>query len=273
MDKLWKWIMRLNAKAFFLLALLLFSFTVAWCGFRYKTPPEPFKDGSGALMPTLSETWSIDTLDFVSNQLSAETLTVPFNPFRPAIEAIMTNETERAAFLKALKAAQEAAAGLAGDGKKDGGKKDGAKKEDPFAHLRKKENVPGASTGPGGKSMIVPKISFLGYFQRPDGTKAAMFHNSVDNSLAFYTPGKSVHSLEILDADVKKAKVRFPDGSTRDLEIGASVELVPEPGAAKPAQKKAAAKPVKKPGAAKQAAAKNKPQKQQPKAAGQQRKP
>jgi len=276
MDKLWKWIMRLNAKAFCLMALLLFFFTAAWCGFRYKTPPEPFKDGSGSRMPMLSETWDIGTLDFVSNQLSAATLALPFDPFRPAIEAILTNETERAAFLKALKAAQDAAAGLAGGGKQQAG----AKKEDPFAHLRKKETVPGALVGPDGKPMVVPKISFLGYFQRPDGTRAAMFHNSVDNSLAFYEPGNPVHGLDILTADVNNAKVRFPDGTTRDLKIGESVELPPEPAVAKPAQKKPAAKPAKKPaaakpapkpGAAKKPAAKDNPKRQQQKR--QQRKP
>ncbi|MDD4101582.1 MAG: hypothetical protein PHU80_02980 [Kiritimatiellae bacterium] len=268
MDKLWKWIMHLNAKAFCLMAILLFFITAVWCGFNYKTPPEPFKEGSGSREQLPSENWNIGTLDFVSNQLSAETLTIPFDPFRPTIEAILTNETERVAFLKALKAAQEAASGLGG------GKEAGAKKEDPFAHLRKKETVPGALVGPDGKPMVVPKISFLGYFQRSDGTRAAMFHNSVDNSLAFYETGNPVHGLDIINANVNAAEVRLPDGTTRDLKIGESVELAPEPAAATPAQKPGAAKqPAKKPGAAKQPAAKNNPKRQQQNAAKQKRKP
>lgn len=267
MDKIWKWIMHLNAKAFCLMAILLFFATSVWCGFKYKTPPVPFKDGSDAKLQLLSENWDIGTLDFVSNQLSAETLTIPFDPFRPTIEAILTNETERVAFLKALKAAQEAAAGLGG------GKAAGDKKEDPFAHLRKKEIVPGALVGPDGKPMVVPKISFLGYFQRPDGTRAAMFHNSVDNSLAFYEPGSPVHGLDILNATVNNAEVRFPDGTTRDLKIGETVEMAPEPAAGKPAPQPAAVKPAQKPGAAKQpAAAKGNPKKQPKNADRQKRK-
>lgn len=250
MDKLWKWIMHLNAKAFCLVAVLLFFVTAAWCGFKYKTPLVPFKDGSGSKMPTFSESWYIGTLNFVSNQLSAETLTVPLDPFRPAIEAILTNATERAAFLKALKDAQDSATGLAG-----GGKKVGAKKEDPFAHLRKKESVPGALVDSEGKPMVVPKISFLGFFQRSDGTRAAMFHNSVDNSMTFYEPGNPVHGLDILNANISTAEVRFPDGTTRKLKIGESVELAPEPAPAKPEQKVAA-----KTDAVKKLAAKGRPQ-------------
>ncbi len=267
MDKIWKWIMHLNAKALCLLAILLFFATAVWCGFKYKTPPVPFKDGSDSKIPILSETWDIGTLGFVSNQLSAETLTIPFDPFRPTIEAILTNETERVAFLKALKAAQEAAAGLAG------GKADGAKKTDPFAHLRKKETVPGALVGPDGKPMVIPKLSFLGYFQRPDGQQAALFYDSSQNTTVFYDTGKQIHGVDILSANVREAEIRFPDGSTRDLKIGDTVELAPEPSAAGKPTQKPSAKPGANPGAAKQpAAAKGNPKKQPRKAAGQKRK-
>ena len=114
MDKLWKWIMHLNAKAFCLLAVLMFFATAAWCGLKYLTPPEPFKDG-GAKTPELNKPWEIGTLNFVSNQLAAETLSIPTDPFRPTLEAIFTNETERVAFIKKPCAPRKAAAaGLAG---------------------------------------------------------------------------------------------------------------------------------------------------------------
>jgi len=250
MDKLWKWIMHLNAKAFCLFAVLAFFAVAAWCAFKYLTPAEPFKDG-GARPPELPAPWEIGTLAFVSNQLASETPSIPTDPFRPTLEAIFTNETERVAFIKALRAAQAAAAGLGGGA---AGASD--KKEDPFAHLRKKTAVPDGLVGPNGQPMVVPKLSFLGFMKRPDGQQAAMFHDSVENTTFFYESGKQVRGVDIVSANINEAEIRFPDGTSRKLEIGGTVELAPEPAKApppKPAGKPAVGKPA--PAAAKPAAA------------------
>ena len=248
MDTLWKWIMHLNAKVFCLLAVLFFFATAAWCGFKYITPPEPFQDG-GAKPPAPAQAAVLGALTFVSNQLSAETLIIPTDPFRPTLEAIFTNETERAAFIKALKAAQDAAAGRVAGGAGAGA--DG-KKEDPFKELRKKNDaaVPaGTLVNAAGQPMVIPLLSFLGFVQRPDGTKAAMFHDSVDNTTVFYESGKqqAIRGVEILDANVRQAEIRLPDGSTRKLDIGgAPVELAAVPDKApKPAPQPAPAEKTK----------------------------
>jgi len=222
MDKLWKWVMHLNAKAFCLLATASFLAAGLWCAFNVMTPPARLKDGHNGELPELLEPRSFGLLDFVTNQLAAESLSIPVDPFRPTIEAIFTNETERAAFLKALKAAQLAATGAP----KDAG---AAKKEDPFAHLRKKDAAAGGLTGPDGVPMVIPKLTFLGFFERPDGTKAAMFHDSVKDSTVFYETGNQVHGVDLVNADVRAAEIRFPDGSSRKMEIGSSVELAAEP--------------------------------------------
>ncbi|MDD4019244.1 MAG: hypothetical protein PHV28_15025, partial [Kiritimatiellae bacterium] len=238
MDNLWKWIMRLNAKAFCLVAILFFAGVAGFCAWQYTHPPAPVKDGGDGKPPEPVPAWGIGTLDFVTNQLTAEALAIPVDPFRPTIEAIFTNETERAAFLKALKAAQAAAAGIAG-----GANAAGAKKEDPFANLRKKAAVPGGLVGPNGKPMVIPKLSFMGFFQRPDGKQAALFYDSAENTTVFYDAGKQIHGVDILSANVREAEIRFPDGTTRKLEIGGSVELPPEP-AKTPPKKAAPAKPA-----------------------------
>ena len=242
MDNLWKWIMRLNAKAFCLVAILFFMGVAGFCAWLYTHPPAPVKDGGDGKPPEPVPARGIGTLDFVTNQLTAEALVIPVDPFRPTIEAIFTNETERAAFLKALKAAQASAAGIA-EGTA------GAKKEDPFAHLRKKAAVPGGLVGPNGKPMVIPKLSFMGFFQRPDGKQAALFYDSAENTTVFYDTGKQIHGVDIMGANVREAEIRFPDGTTRKLEIGGSVELAPEP-AKDPPKKAAPVKPAAgKPGA------------------------
>jgi hypothetical protein len=264
MDQLWKWVMHLNAKAFCLAATLFFCAVASWCGFCVLNPPAPLKDGSGPL-PEGAQPWSFNTLALVTNQLAADALHVPVDPFRPTIEAIFTNETERAAFLKALRAAQNAAAGIANVSNT-------GKKEDPFAHLRRKDPAAGGGlTGPNGQPMVIPKLSFLGFFQRPDGTKAAMFHDSATDRTVFYDAGKQVHGVDVVNANVKEAEIRFADGTSRKLEIGGSVELPAEPDTRpKKAAVPAPADAVKPAAAGPAAGAKQKPLAKQP---GAQQKP
>lgn len=251
MDRLWKWVMRLNAKLICLAALALFACTAVWCGLRASIPPTPFPEGSGDAEKS-RDPISLGTLEYVSNQVSEAGVEVPVDPFRPTLEAIFTNETQRAAFLAALKKAREGAAGLNGSGK-DG-------KTDPFAALRNKNQVPGQTVGPNGQPMVTPKISFLGFVQRSDGSKGALFNDSTGDSF-FYEPGKKVHGVEITDANSKSASIKFPDGTTKVMPIGESVELAAEPAKAPAAgAAKAPAKAqVKGKDDAKAAAAKAKP--------------
>ncbi|OQC23280.1 MAG: hypothetical protein BWX70_02865 [Verrucomicrobia bacterium ADurb.Bin070] len=116
--------------------------------------------------------------------------------------------------------------------------------------------MPDGLVGPNGQPMVVPKLSFLGFMKRPDGQQAAMFHDSVENTTFFYESGKQVRGVDIVSANINEAEIRFPDGTSRKLEIGGTVELAPEPAKApppKPAGKPAVGKPA--PAAAKPAAA------------------
>jgi len=225
--------MHLNAKVFCLLMFFTCVGVSLYCGFKISVPPEPLKDGTGKT-PELIEPPEITLMDFVSNQLVSTSLIVPVDPFRPTIEAIFTNAAERAAFIAALKKAKEEATGV-------GGGKDG-KKADPFAHLRKKEKVPGQEVGPSGRPMITPNLTYTGYFKRPDGTEVAVFHDSVDKTSQFYDQGNKVRGVDIIGADLKNASLRMDDGSTREIKIGDSVQLAPIEAPPPPPPEKPAAK-------------------------------
>ncbi|MDD4019854.1 MAG: hypothetical protein PHV28_18140, partial [Kiritimatiellae bacterium] len=86
-------------------------------------------------------------------------------------------------------------------------------------------------------------LSFMGFFQRPDGKQAALFYDSAENTTVFYDAAEHIHGVDILSANVREAEIRFPDGTTRKLEIGGSVELAPEP-AKTPPKKVVPAKPA-----------------------------
>ena len=237
MRSLWKCIMHLNARAFCFTMLLACIAVAAYCGFKIKTPLEPIRDGTDKV-PELGSAWEITLLDFVSNQFSSSSLIIPVDPFRPTIEAIFTNAAERAAFLAALKKAKEDAAGLT--------QEEGAKKKDPFAHLRKKAKVPGQKLGPGGKPMIIPKLTYMGFIKRPDGKQAAVFYDSANKTTIFYDEGHKVHGVDILSASLKTASLRMDDGSTRSLKIGQTVDLAPEEAKTPPKKPVTKAKPKKK---------------------------
>ena len=247
MKKVWKWVMHLNAKVFCLIAALFFVATTGWCMYLYLTPPEPIKEGSGQLPPP-PEPWNIGVLDYVTHQLSGEDLTIPIEPFRPTLDAILTNAELRAAFEAALKGNQAVAGGGGGAGKGGAG---GGKPQDASAGGHKPQGTPGVK-------MIEPKITFNGFIKRSDGSSAAQFSDSSDNSTVFFSPGKTVHGVEILNVNMKEATVRYADGSEGKIPIRGSIVLAPEPEKPKPAA--AAVKPEGgekgKPGGAKQPKAK-----------------
>jgi len=225
--------MHLNAKTFCMIMGLLCVAVTLYCGFNISTPPEPIQTESDKV-PELSPGSEITLLDFVSNQLAASSLIIPVDPFRPTMEAIFTNAAARAAFIAALKKAQ--------DDKMGGNAFSREKKKDPFAHLRDKEHIPGQNSGAKNKLMITPVLTYMGFIKRPDGTAAAMFSDSVAKTTIFYDEGNKVHGVDIVNADLKSTTLRLDDGSIRTLKFGEEVSLTPEerkapPGTAKPKPK------------------------------------
>ena len=129
---------------------------------------------------------------------------------------------ERQKFIDAINAARNPNAGGGGGS--------------PFAGLRQggggNRGGPGGGAGAAaatGPKMITPKITFNGFMKRSDGNTVAMFSDSSDKSITFYTPGKKVHGIEILGADMKEAQIRYADGTEGTIPVGKSIELAPEP--------------------------------------------
>lgn len=197
MDRLWKYLMQLDARALFFGSVVLFVLVVllvAWLSFHHTsaTPETPLKITAPASAHTAYR--DIGVLGVVSNQMSADALIVPVNPFRPSIENMGANR-----FI-------------------------GSVTNRVLARTAKVNRVEGLRL-PSDNAPAIPTLTFRGYFQRPDGTSAALFHDSVDNANRFFTPTSKIREATLLAADIHTAKIQKPDGQTVELKIGDSVTL------------------------------------------------
>jgi len=212
MNQIWRWVMHLNAKAFCSVATLLFFCTVGYCVFMYLTPPVPLPTGTDTL-PAAPKPLDIGILGYVDDQLADSGLSTPFDPFRPTMDDIF--RTPGAG--NQLLGRPPTGGGPVGSGNRGPGGGGGAR--------------PGGGAGAGGPTeptMITPRITFIGFLQRSDGSSVAAFADSSDKSKFFYADGKSVHGVEIISTDMQEATVKLPDGTVTKLTVGKFVELEPE---------------------------------------------
>ncbi len=217
MEQLWKYLMQANAKALFVIALAVLIGVLAWRGWVEYTAataeqaPVEQAIGRAEFKPGKD----LGLIGFVTNQLAA-TPEIPLNPFRPTLESLASNPVAIATM------------GLRGwgkvRGKGDTPPENGAK--DHFAHLRGDRNVPGKTPPPAGQP-VTPRLTYKGFFKRPDGQTAALFHDSATQTSLFIVPGGAIRDATLLEADIRHAKLRLADGEEVALDLNASVDLEP----------------------------------------------
>ncbi|MEI8354050.1 MAG: hypothetical protein WCG22_06040, partial [Lentisphaerota bacterium] len=185
MEKLWTFLMQTNAKALFVLALVVLFGVSLWRGWveiaaaSRPVPDEPvigraqFKPGK-----------DLGLIAFASNQLAA-VHEIPVNPFRPTLESLAANPATLAAISKG-----EWPPSLPTTNKPP--KIPGT---NVFAHVRlPPTNVTGAASAPPVVTppIVTPRLTFTGFFKRPDGRTLAQFHDSVSNDSVFTRPGDAL---------------------------------------------------------------------------------
>ena len=219
---IWKGVILLNAKIFCIIASALFAGTLVWCALQLPQSTAPFPEGNEKA-GTRSGNLGLSTLAYVSNRVG-DVLSPPVDPFRPAVEATFTNETDRLTFLRSLKASGAAKGAKASGSRLRNG---GRGKKNPLAPLPARDTDTGQETN--GVAMVCPRIRYEGFIERPDGSRSMMFRDSTTRASLFYELGEKVHGVQILDADLKRAVLRFPDNSSRAVELGGTLELPAEP--------------------------------------------
>jgi hypothetical protein len=204
----WKWLMHANARALFFIALLILLLVLGWCVWVVWHPRQPANVETGhATQPAQHAEMALGILNCLSNELAVGTRVVPINPFRPTLES--------------LAASHEPMTNIFVRTRTRGGT------NDPFAAIRGQRNVPTANTAEPAAPRI-PKLTYLGYFQRPDGKTAALFRDSTTPTPVFHLPGDEFHGVALLTSGGTKLRVRLPGGQERDLAVGESFELPAE---------------------------------------------
>ena len=77
--------------------------------------------------------------------------------------------------------------------------------------------------------VIRPRLTYTGFFKRPDGRTAALFHDSAANAAVFKLPGDALRGATLVEANIRHAKLILPSGKEIILAINEAVDLPPEP--------------------------------------------
>lgn len=202
----WKWLMRANARALFFIALLILLLVLGWCVWVVWKPLNPaHTETTHTTQPAPRTEMTLGLLTCLSNELDVGAQIVSINPFRPTLESLAANREPMSNVLQRVRVTR------------------GGTNDDPFATLRTHRSVPVKKVAP-----QIPVLTYLGYFQRPDGKTAALFRDSTSQTTTFHLSGDIFHGIALLVTGTTRARVRLPDGQERDLAIGDSFELPAE---------------------------------------------
>ncbi len=206
MDHLWKQLLQLDAKRLCFGSMALFLVVlgvVSWLSVRGKTttampPPAP----SASTIPISSN--DIGVLRFVESQRAGQALIIPGNPFRPSIEDMNMNLATGTTNVPPPPVNDTT--------------------NPPTGKPGQPNKIPGRS-GTTSATAGKPTFTFRGYFQRPDGTSAALFHYAADNTYRFFLPGSNLQSTILLSANIHTAQVQHADGQVVNLGRGDAFTL------------------------------------------------
>lgn len=218
MEKLWQFLMQANAKALFVIALVILIAISGWRGWvEFTALRHPALEGETTGRAQFKPGKELGLIAFASNQL-AWAGTPPQSPFFPTLDALATNPA-------AAIAAWRARTGR--DGPVATGTNDANK--DPFKHLRVNRAGPGGAGERPGPPPDVARLTYKGFFKGPDGKASALFHDSSTEAAMFKHAGDDMHGATLLDANIRHAKIRLAAGDEVDLALNDSIDLKPEP--------------------------------------------
>ena len=215
MEKLWTFLMQTNAKALFVLALVVLFGVSAWRGWvEIAAASRPVPDEPVTGRAQFKPGKDLGLIAFASNQL-ATVHALPVNPFRPTLESLASNPATLAAISKG--------------------------EWPPSLPTNKPPRIPGSNafdrvrppstnaTGSvGAPAVVMHRLTFMGFFKRPDGQTLAQFRDSASDDPVFIRPGGTLVGATLVEADIRHATLLLPNGKEVTLARHEAVNLPPE---------------------------------------------
>ncbi|NLL82981.1 MAG: hypothetical protein GX230_01905 [Lentisphaerae bacterium] len=224
MERLWQFLMRANARALFIIALIVLLVVVGWRGWvevTATTEPLPEEQVTGRM--EFKQGKPLGLMEFAASQV-AWAGALPICPFLPTLEAMATDPKVAEAML-GRGGRQGWRAFEGGDG---GSGSDGAGGvTDPFKHLRGDRKLPRNAEGENGAAPGMVRLTFKGFFKGPDGNSAALFHDSASGSFDFKLAGADMYGAKLIDADINSARIDL-HGDEIELRRNESFDVKPK---------------------------------------------
>lgn len=243
MERFWKWLMKMDAKRIFLLAVALLAAVTAWRGYDivqlHKKGEDSVLAKAKAKPADFAKYQPIGIIGFVSNQFAPDTLVVPVNPFHPSFEEIVRSIVSQGGTnivvftrrgggtsLIPLPPGQNRPVLVDANGRpvqgpfqrpQEGGQR-------PRTALLRPGNRPQASSGatqdngPEGPPPK-PQVAFRGMMQRPDGQFASYISDTKGPS-RFVVVGDRVHDAIVKESGKDGILLKRDNGTYVHLGLG-----------------------------------------------------
>ncbi len=213
MQNLWKWLMHANAKFALAVALCVLLAAAAWSAWQLATASSAANDFPAVPVttepaPKSKTPKSIGLLDYVHGQLADESIP-PVNPFAPSLAI------DNIAEIIKRREIREEGRGFTWNPRRNN--------QDP--NNPQNPNVTAVSKVPEAAKSAPPTLTYQGYLTRPDGTPAALIHNSATKSAAFLTAGQTTAKTTVISLTHDTLRLRLPNGEERELAFRESITI------------------------------------------------
>ncbi len=243
MERFWKWLMKMDAKRIFLLAMALLVAVTAWRAYDivrlHKKGDDSVLANAQSKPADFAKYQPIGIIGFVSNQFAPDTLVVPVNPFHPSFEEIVRSivtqgGTNLVVFTRRgggtslipLPPGQNRPVLVDENGRpvqgpfqrpaqSQGGQRPGFGFPRSGGRAQQPAGQQDAPKGPPPK----PRVAFRGMMQRPDGQFASYISDTGGGS-RFVVVGDRVHDATVMESGKEGILLKRDNGVYIHLGLG-----------------------------------------------------
>lgn len=213
MERFWKWLMRANARAVFMVSAVALLLALGWW-VRDEVRPRPVPSlmpaATAGVSPSRTSDMRLEVLDYVEAQLALDPSLIPETPFRPIREGRRRRRVVASDMPEM-------------EGPDPGAVEEGGLPVGPIGRfLRTPRGRPSGEpeTGP-----VVARLVYRGLFTRSDGSRLALIEDESTNRRSFHPIGTTLHGLHLEAAGPGGAVAKQANGEALHMPIGEQVSI------------------------------------------------